>query len=121
MSENESTQFEVHDKEALAHARSIMNATESPRAWAQEVIAAVKRVKPDVMVILGGPEVSYETETQPIVQLADHVITGEADLAFADLCRQILAGTPPASKSTRPWRRRASPPNSVDSVKSPAR
>lgn len=42
MPENES-QFEVHDKEALAHARSIMNATESPRAWAQEVIAAVKR------------------------------------------------------------------------------
>ena len=42
MSENE-TQFEVHDKEALANARSIMNVTESPRAWAQEVIAAVKR------------------------------------------------------------------------------
>ena len=42
MSENE-PQFEVHDKEALANARSIMNATESPRAWAQEVIAAVKR------------------------------------------------------------------------------
>ncbi len=40
---SESTQFEVHDKEALARARSIMNATESPRAWAQEVIAAVKR------------------------------------------------------------------------------
>ena len=37
------SQFEVHDKEALANARSIMNATESPRAWAQEVIAAVKR------------------------------------------------------------------------------
>lgn len=42
MTGNES-QFEVHDKEALANARSIMNATESPRAWAQEVIAAVKR------------------------------------------------------------------------------
>src|SRR4026209_1372031 len=43
MNQYESTQFEVHDKEALAHARSIMNATESPRAWAQEVIQAVKR------------------------------------------------------------------------------
>src|SRR5512134_647754 len=43
MKENESTQFEVHDREALAHARSIMNRTESPRAWAQEVIQAVKR------------------------------------------------------------------------------
>ena len=43
MSENESAQFEVHDKEALEKARAIMNATESPRAWAQEVVAAVKR------------------------------------------------------------------------------
>src|SRR5512143_1516339 len=43
MNDNESTQFEVHDREALAHARAIMNATESPRAWAQEVVEAVKR------------------------------------------------------------------------------
>src|SRR5512145_44411 len=43
MTEAESSQFEVHDREALAHARAIMNATESPRAWAQEVIQAVKR------------------------------------------------------------------------------
>jgi glycine hydroxymethyltransferase len=43
MIESESTQLEVHDREALATARAIMNATESPRAWAQEVIAAVKR------------------------------------------------------------------------------
>lgn len=43
MNKNESTQFEVHDREALANARAIMNTTESPRAWAQEVIQAVKR------------------------------------------------------------------------------
>jgi len=55
-----------------------------------EVIAAVKRVRPDIKIILGGPEVSYETENQPIVQLADHVITGEADLKFAEVCTQLL-------------------------------
>ena len=55
-----------------------------------EVIAAIKRVRPDVKIILGGPEVSYETENQPIVQLADHVITGEADLKFAEVCTQLL-------------------------------
>src|SRR5512143_387770 len=43
MSEIESSQFEVHDKEALANARAIMSASESPRAWAQAVIDAVKR------------------------------------------------------------------------------
>lgn len=56
-----------------------------------EVIAAIKRVRPDIKIILGGPEVSYETEQQQIVQLADHVITGEADLKFAEVCRVLLA------------------------------
>ena len=55
-----------------------------------EVIAAIKRVRPDVAIVLGGPEVSYEVEDQPIVQLADHVITGEADLKFAEVCQTLL-------------------------------
>jgi radical SAM superfamily enzyme YgiQ (UPF0313 family) len=63
-----------------------------------EVVAAIKRVRPDIRIILGGPEVSYETETQRIVELADFVITGEADLKFAELCRKILSGEPPDKK-----------------------
>src|SRR5205085_4711488 len=47
---------------------------------ATEVIAALKRIRPDIIIILGGPEVSYETESQRITELADYVITGEADL-----------------------------------------
>lgn len=43
MSTPEQHQFEVHDVEALAHARAVMNASESPRQWAQEVINAVQR------------------------------------------------------------------------------
>src|SRR2546422_10605608 len=57
-----------------------------------EVLAAIKRVRPDITLVLGGPEVSYEVETQPIVQLADYVITGEADLKLAALCQQLLWG-----------------------------
>src|SRR6266508_4984061 len=59
-------------------------------ALATEVVATLKRVQPDLIVILGGPEVSYETEEQEIVRLADHVITGEADLKFAEVCTQLL-------------------------------
>jgi radical SAM superfamily enzyme YgiQ (UPF0313 family) len=59
---------------------------------ATELVATLKRLRPDVTVVLGGPEVSHETESQPIVQLADYVITGEADLKFAELCAQLLAG-----------------------------
>src|SRR6185436_12197441 len=63
-----------------------------------EVVAAIKRVRPEVAIILGGPEVSYEMEQQPVVQLADYVITGEADLKFAEVCRRLLSGERPASK-----------------------
>jgi radical SAM superfamily enzyme YgiQ (UPF0313 family) len=55
-----------------------------------EVITAIKKLRPEIKIILGGPEVSYETEGQKIVELADHVITGEADLKFAEVCRELL-------------------------------
>src|SRR5882672_4523926 len=65
----------------------IWNVTETT-----EVIAAIRRVRPQMVIVLGGPEVSHETDRQAIVQLADCVITGEADLEFASVCRQLLAG-----------------------------
>ncbi len=63
-----------------------------------EVVALLKCLRPDVLIVLGGPEVSYETEAQEIVHLADHVITGEADLEFARLCAALLAGQRPDHK-----------------------
>ncbi|MEY2429295.1 MAG: hypothetical protein QOJ40_2180 [Verrucomicrobiota bacterium] len=63
-----------------------------------EVVAAIKRIRPDTTVILGGPEVSYECESQPIVQLADYVITGEADLKFAEVCAELLGSGKPRTK-----------------------
>lgn len=67
-------------------------------APALEVVATVKRVRPEVVVVLGGPEVSYELESQPIAALADYIITGEADLEFARLCAAILAGNRPPGR-----------------------
>lgn len=55
-----------------------------------EVVSLLKRIAPQVQIILGGPEVSYEIDQQEIVALADHVITGEADLAFGEACRALL-------------------------------
>ncbi len=55
-----------------------------------EVVALLKRIRPELIVILGGPEVSYETDGQEIVALADHVITGEADVKFAEVCGALL-------------------------------
>lgn len=58
------------------------------------LVADLKRVAPDVIVVLGGPEISYETDQQELARLADYVITGEADLAFAELCQQLLVASP---------------------------
>ena len=67
-------------------------------AQTTEVIAALKRVRPRITVIVGGPEVSFEVGEQEVVRLADYVITGEADLKFAEVCAQFLAGNPPSQK-----------------------
>ena len=37
------SKFEVHDKDILAKTRALMNTTESPKAWAEEVVKAVNR------------------------------------------------------------------------------
>lgn len=63
-----------------------------------QIVAVLKRVAPDVVIVLGGPEVSHETADQEIVQLADYVITGWGDVTFAALCRQILNGPQPLMK-----------------------
>jgi radical SAM superfamily enzyme YgiQ (UPF0313 family) len=63
-----------------------------------KLVAMLKRVAPEVVIVLGGPEVSYESGEQAIVQLADYVITGWGDVTFAQLCRQILHGPKPLMK-----------------------
>jgi len=68
-------------------------------AWECGMLAAeLKRLRPELIIILGGPEVSYETSEQRICRDADFVITGEGDLAFARLARQLLSGNAPAGK-----------------------
>jgi len=59
-----------------------------------QVVAMLKQVVPAITLVLGGPEVSHETEGQAIVRWADHVVAGPGDLAFPRLCRQILNGMP---------------------------
>ena len=63
-----------------------------------KLVAVLKQVAPQVVIVLGGPEVSYETQEQQIVKLADYVITGWGDVSFPELCRQILRGPQPLMK-----------------------
>ena len=63
-----------------------------------ELVGLLKRLAPQLIVVLGGPEVSYEHDQQEIVRLADFTVTGEADLEFARLCERLLAGRRPLDK-----------------------
>jgi radical SAM superfamily enzyme YgiQ (UPF0313 family) len=77
----------AHDPKIIGLGVYIWNVTPTT-----EVVALLKKLRPDVKIVLGGPEVSYECDEQEIVRLADHTITGEADLKFGEVCRALLAG-----------------------------
>ncbi|MCO5045134.1 MAG: B12-binding domain-containing radical SAM protein [Kiritimatiellae bacterium] len=65
------------------------------------LVKAVRQAVPEALIVLGGPEVSHETDQQEICRLADYVVTDEGDLAFPVLCRQLLDGTPPTNRIIR--------------------
>ncbi|MCB1062403.1 MAG: cobalamin-dependent protein, partial [Verrucomicrobiae bacterium] len=79
------------------------------------VLSLLRSLRPDLIIILGGPEVSHEWEGQTIIEFADHVITGEADLKFAEVCTALLgeaevhlpkvipAGLPPLKELALPY------------------
>jgi radical SAM superfamily enzyme YgiQ (UPF0313 family) len=62
------------------------------------VVAMLKRVAPQVTIVLGGPEVSHEPGEQDIVRLADYLVTGWGDVTFPKLCGEILHGPKPLMK-----------------------
>ncbi len=66
-----------------------------------KLVQIIRERAPEIALVLGGPEVSHETEAQEIFGLVDHVITDEGDLAFPVLCGKILAGEPRPAKIIR--------------------
>ena len=63
------------------------------------VVQAVKAVRPEVTVVVGGPEASHEYEGTELYARTDYLVRGEGEVAFARLAQAILAGTPPAAKT----------------------
>ncbi len=64
----------------------------------EAVLGIVRSLRPDLLIVVGGPEVSYETETQNIFSLVDYVVSGWGDISAAELCRQLLSGERPSEK-----------------------
>lgn len=57
-----------------------------------ELAAMLKALRPEIVLVAGGPEVWHEQEDLAIARLADHVVTGEADLLFPRLAAELLDG-----------------------------
>jgi hypothetical protein len=87
-------------EQLLAHAPRIVGF--SVYIWNVEetarIVALLKAVAPQVVIVVGGPEVSHEVDAQRICTLADHVVTGWGEVTFAQLARQILEGPRPLMK-----------------------
>ena len=64
----------------------------------EQVAKLLKAIQPEIHLVLGGPEISHETESQVLAQLADTVVCGEGEEVFARLCRDVLGGTPPKQR-----------------------
>jgi radical SAM superfamily enzyme YgiQ (UPF0313 family) len=67
-----------------------------------QLIKLLKSIKPKLIIVIGGPEVSHEQDRQAITALADYVIAGEGEVAFRDLCRNLLSDSPPPEKIIHP-------------------
>ncbi len=85
-----------HSPDIIGLGIYIWNAQESA-----ELIHTIKRVSPQTIIILGGPEVSY-TPLRVNFDLADYIIQGEGDTAFYRLVKAIHDNNPPEQKIIAP-------------------
>ena len=58
-----------------------------------ELINILKKVSPQTIIILGGPEVSHQPFRVNFDE-ADYIIAGEGDIAFYQLCKKLQNTTP---------------------------
>ena len=63
----------------------------------QRLLSVLKQVAPNVLVVLGGPEVSHLPLRVDFSQ-ADYIIQGEGELSFARLCQELLKGQRPGEQ-----------------------
>jgi len=63
----------------------------------KELIKTVKKILPNVKIVLGGPEVSY-TPIEFLNEYADIVVLGEGEKVFNKLCKHFIFGAPDLTK-----------------------
>jgi radical SAM superfamily enzyme YgiQ (UPF0313 family) len=65
-----------------------------------ELVTTIKKISPQTLIILGGPEVSH-SPMRVNFEAADYIVQGEGDLAFYELCKAVLSGLAPTTQIIR--------------------
>ncbi|NLX18304.1 MAG: DUF4080 domain-containing protein [Desulfobulbus sp.] len=63
----------------------------------RQLVRILKRVAPDTIIVLGGPEVSHQPFRVDFSE-ADYLIQGEGEQSFSELCEMLLSGSPPLQR-----------------------
>ena len=79
-----------HQPKIIGFGVYIWNLTEITKT-----VELLKQIAPEVVIVLGGPEVSHLPDKPAVVDLADYVVMGAAEKRFGELCQLILSGSKP--------------------------
>jgi len=66
-----------------------------------ELVKTLKRLAPDVIIVLGGPEVSFENDLPEFSGLADYIVAGQGELALNHLLQQLEGKEQPEQRFIR--------------------
>ncbi len=62
-----------------------------------QVIALLKQVSPQTIIVVGGPEVSFENDLPDLAEQVDYIVTGPGEISFRKLCEDLLDNKPVVS------------------------
>ena len=63
-----------------------------------EVARTIKSVRPEVAIVIGGPEAGHEYEGTDLFGIADYLVRGEGERPFAELALRLMRGERPEGK-----------------------
>ena len=76
--------------------------------WNYEIIRrlvrSIKKVLPNTLVFLGGPEVSFDAPAALMETGADFVLSGEGEEPFSQLCLALINGMPLTEAPSLTWK-----------------
>jgi len=77
----------AHDPKIILFSVYIWNLTVTT-----ETAAILRTIRPDLKIVIGGPEVSHDYTDLSLFKNSDHLICGEGESVIEEVCQQLLQG-----------------------------